>query len=272
MKFGTVAGTIVSDAANQIVAASPVESPGTLDVTVSSAGGTSATTSVNKFTCVAAPVVTGVSPTSGPTTGGTTVTVAGTNLLNATVDFGTVAATNVTSHTANTIVVASPSGTGAVSVTVTTVGGVSAASSADAFTYIPEPTLTVAGVAQNETTPTAASGTAFGQVAMFQQATQTFTIVNQGSAPLQLSGAPLVAIGGPQAGDFQVTQPPAATIAAGGSTTFSVAFAPQAIGSRSATLTIRSNAFNAPSCTFAINGTALAVPPVLNTRLRRASA
>ena len=80
VKFGTVAATIVSNTGNQIVARSPVESPGTVDVTVSGPGGPSATTSTDTFTCIAAPVVMGVSPTSGPATGGTTVTIVGTNL------------------------------------------------------------------------------------------------------------------------------------------------------------------------------------------------
>ncbi len=213
------------------------------------------------------PTVTGISPTTGPTTGGTTVTIAGTNLAGATmVKFGAVSAT-IVSDTANQIVARCPVESAAtVDVTVSNLGGASATSSADKFTYVapPQSILTVTGVAQNETTPTAANGTEFASVAVFQQATDTFTIVNQGNAPLQLTSARLVAVSGPQAGDFQVTQQPAATIAAGGSTTFAVTFSPQAAGLRAATLTIGSNAPNAPSFAFAINGTALAVPPVLN--------
>ena len=53
------------------------------------AGGTSATSSADQFTYVAAPTVTGVSPTAGSAAGGTTVTITGTNLANATaVKFG----------------------------------------------------------------------------------------------------------------------------------------------------------------------------------------
>ena len=124
--------------------------------------------------------------------------------------------------------------------------------------------IAVTGVTRNETTPLAANGTAFGSVVVFQQDSETFTIVNQGAGPLQLSGTLPVTLGGPQSGNFQVTQQPAATVVAGGSTTFTVAFAPQASGTSSATVTIASNAANAPSFAFAINGTALAVPPVVN--------
>ena len=115
---------------------------GTVDVTVTTPGGTSATSSADHFTYTAAPTVTAVSPTSGPGAGGTSVTVTGTNLASATaVDFGTTAGT-VTADTATSITVTSPAGTGTVDVTVTTAGGTSATSSADDFTYIPAPTVT----------------------------------------------------------------------------------------------------------------------------------
>ena len=56
---------------------------GTVDVTVMTAAGVSLTSSADKFSYVAAtgpPAVTGVAPATGPTTGGTTVTITGTNL------------------------------------------------------------------------------------------------------------------------------------------------------------------------------------------------
>ncbi len=110
-------------------------------MTVTTPAGTSATSSADHFTYMAAPTVTAVSPTSGPAGGGTSVTVTGTNLANATaVDFGTTAGT-VTADTADSITVTSPVGTGTVDVTVTTAGGTSATSSADHFTYTAVPTV-----------------------------------------------------------------------------------------------------------------------------------
>ena len=78
VKFGGTAATITSDTATQIVATSP---PGTgvVDVTVTTAGGTSATSPADEFNY--GPVaVTGVSPLSGPVTGGTSVTITGAGL------------------------------------------------------------------------------------------------------------------------------------------------------------------------------------------------
>lgn len=69
-----------------------------------------------------APTVTAVAPSSGPTTGGTQVTITGTNLTGATaVMFGSVAATAVTVNSATSITATSPAeGVGTVTVTVTT--------------------------------------------------------------------------------------------------------------------------------------------------------
>ena len=85
---------------------------------------------------VAAPTVTGLSPTIGFDGGGTLVTITGTGFTGATaVDFGTTPATNVTVVSATTITADSPAGTGVVDVTVTTPAGTSAISPADQFTY-----------------------------------------------------------------------------------------------------------------------------------------
>lgn len=89
-----------------------------------------------------APTVTGVSPNNGSPSGGTSVTITGTNFTDSTgawtasgVTFGGVAATSVVVVNATTITCVSPAGTGTVDVKVTTPGGTSAASGADQFTY-----------------------------------------------------------------------------------------------------------------------------------------
>jgi hypothetical protein len=89
------------------------------------------------FTLSVAPAVTGLSPTSGTASGGTSVTITGAGFTGATaVDFGTTAATSFTVGNGTTITAVSPAGTaGVVDVTVTTPGGKSATSTADKFTY-----------------------------------------------------------------------------------------------------------------------------------------
>ena len=86
-----------------------------------------------------APIVTGLSPTSGPTIGGNVVTISGTDFTGASaVRFGTNDGTHLVVVSASTIKVTVPAGTGTVDVTVTTRGGTSAKTPADRFTYVLE--------------------------------------------------------------------------------------------------------------------------------------
>ncbi len=128
--------TVVSD--SQITATSPAGS-GTIDVTVTTSSGTSATGSADQFTYLTPPpTITGISPASGPTTGGTSVTITGTGFTGATsVLFGQTASSSFTVVSDTQITVTSPSAnsTGTVDVTVTTPGGTSATGTADQFTY-----------------------------------------------------------------------------------------------------------------------------------------
>jgi hypothetical protein len=91
----------------------------------------------------AAPVVTGVSPAAGPVAGGTAVTITGAGFAagGSAVDFGTVAATDVTASTTTSITAVAPAGTGSVDVTVTTAVATSVTSAADQFTYEAAPTV-----------------------------------------------------------------------------------------------------------------------------------
>jgi len=88
---------------------------------------------------VAAPVVTSVRPSSGPTEGGTSVTITGSNFLSgATVSFGSAPSTSVTFVSPTQLTAIAPPGApGTVAVSVTTPGGTSASSSKDRYTYIP---------------------------------------------------------------------------------------------------------------------------------------
>jgi hypothetical protein len=144
VEFGSTAGTIILDSATEIEATSPAQAAGTVDVTVVTPIGTSATSPADQFTYqVPGPVVSTVSPSSGPTSGGTSVTISGSSLSGATaVNFGQTAGT-ITSDTATQITVTSPAGnTGAVDVTVVTAGGTSAISPYDQFNYGAAPTIT----------------------------------------------------------------------------------------------------------------------------------
>ncbi len=134
--FGSTAALIdMTVSASEIEVTSPKGS-GTVDVTVTTAGGTSVKTAAGHYTYVAAPIVSKVFPNMGPVGGGTVVTITGSNLAGAkVVDFGSTAAHIDKTVSASEIQVTSPNGSGTVDVTVTTAGGTSVKSAADNFTY-----------------------------------------------------------------------------------------------------------------------------------------
>src|SRR3989339_891388 len=70
---------------------------------------------------------------------------------------------------------------------------------------------------------------------------KTFAINNTGSANLNLTGSPLVAISGTNADQFSVTQQPVSPITPAGSTAFKIKFTPTSAGAKIATLTIQNN-------------------------------
>ena len=136
--FGSTAATSFSlNSATQITAVSPAQGAGTVNVTVTAAGGTSATSTADQFTFYAAPTVTGISPNSGGTVGGTQVVINGSNLGGATaVKFGGAAAASFAVNSATQITAVSPAeSAGMVNITVTTPGGTSASSAADQFAF-----------------------------------------------------------------------------------------------------------------------------------------
>ena len=138
VSFGGTGASIDSDSGTQITVTSPAGSAGTVNVTVTTAGGTSG--AVHFTYAVPAPAITGISPSSGPTAGGTAVTISGTNLSGATsVSFGGTSVA-IRSDSGTQITLASPAGSaGTVNVTVTTPAGTSNAAQ---FTYtVPAPTI-----------------------------------------------------------------------------------------------------------------------------------
>ena len=127
---------------------------------------------INTTSCTA-PVITSISPTSGANTGGTQVTITGTNLQNAyNVQFGS---TNATLSTVDSgsVTVFAPSGTTntTASVSLTTPCGTSTLSSAYTFS--------------NTLTPTSVSFTAPASMTVAEQTSLTATVKNfAGSATL----------------------------------------------------------------------------------------
>jgi hypothetical protein len=137
--FGAVPATGFTVVSNtEITAVTPAEVGGTRPVYVITPGGRS---SAGTFSFVAtAPSVTAVTPSSGPTVGGTTVTITGAGFSGATkVAFGGVLATNFTVVSATEITAVTPAraaGTRPVLVT-TALGGTSpSAGPSDEFTYV----------------------------------------------------------------------------------------------------------------------------------------
>ena len=142
--FGAAsAASFVVDSSTQIRATAPAGAPGSVDVRVTNSGGQSANTAADDFTFVAAPAVTSVSPSSGPTGGGTAVTITGTNLSGASaVSFGGTPASSFTVDSATQITATAPARVpGTVAVRVTTVGGQSPDTAADDYTYVAAPTV-----------------------------------------------------------------------------------------------------------------------------------
>jgi hypothetical protein len=84
----------------------------------------------------AAPAITSISPTSGTTSGGTSVTITGSGFTGATrVAFGGVAAAGFTVNSNTQITAVSPAQTGAHYIVVTGPGGTSPTVSAAIYTY-----------------------------------------------------------------------------------------------------------------------------------------
>ena len=141
--FGSAPASFVVDSDTQITAMSPAASVGTVNVTVSTALGTSASSAADQFTYEAAPVVLGVSPAAGLPAGGGVVEVSGTGFAGASaVSFGSIAASSFTVLSPSEISAVVPAqSAGTVDITLTTPSGTSATVAADRFVYEPAPTV-----------------------------------------------------------------------------------------------------------------------------------
>ncbi len=134
VKFGTVSASTLVVTGTAVTVTNPPHLQGTVPVSVTTLGGSS--TKTDAFTYITpVPELTSVTPASGTKTGGTLVTLHGSNLASTSaVDFGTVEATTVVAATSTVSAVTPAHAAGAVAVTVTTTGGT--AKETTAFTYI----------------------------------------------------------------------------------------------------------------------------------------
>jgi len=160
------------------------------------------------------PAVTSLSESTGPSAGGTTVTVLGTGFTpSSTVSFGGTAAQSVTYLSPEALTVVSPPGTGLVDVVAGTAGGHSATSTADQFYYGSSQTVTGLSPAAGPTTGgtmvtitgtglTGATAVGFGG-----EAASSFTVVSgseiQAVAPPQPAGSVDVEVVTPAGGSAQ---------------------------------------------------------------------
>ena len=152
--FGATASPSVTYvSADELQAESPA-GMGTVNVLVADSNGTSGAVAGDQFTyTAAAPAVTGITPNSGPTSGGTTVTINGTGFAsNAQVLFGATAAQSVTFVNSGELQAVAPSSsaTGSVNVIVVQPSGTSPVTTADSFDYTaPTSSLSVTGISPN---------------------------------------------------------------------------------------------------------------------------
>jgi len=192
---GSAATNVVVASATSITATTPAHAVGAVSVTVANPD-TQSGTLAGAFTYIStAPTVTGVTPSTGTTLGGSLVTIGGTNFVSgASVTIGGSAATNVVVANATSLTATTPAhATGAVSVTVTNPDAQSG-TRASAFTYVlTAPTVTTVTPATGPTTggtSVAIAGTNFVAGAVVRFGTLAATSVNVVSATSMTATSP----------------------------------------------------------------------------------
>lgn len=119
--------------------------------------------------------------------------------------------------------------------------------------------------ASTSTSPTVTlspSSLAFGSVSLGSTAAQTLTLTNTSTVPLSVSS---LQISGTNSADFSAVNS-CATVAGGATCSIPVTFAPAAVGSRTATLSLNDNATGSPQ-TVTLNGAGSTAPSVFTTYL-----
>lgn len=136
VQFGSAPASSYVVANDNIIEAVSPPGSDTVEVTVTTPGGTSGTGSQgDRFSYVPVPVVTNVNPNF--LTPGQSTVISGSGFTGASeVAFGGVSAASFTVNSDAQITAVIPQGTGTVDVTVTSLGGTSAINTADRFTYV----------------------------------------------------------------------------------------------------------------------------------------
>lgn len=141
VRFGlTPAASFTVNSASQITAVSPAGSAGAVDISIVTASGTSANSAADVYTfeLAPAPAITALAPTHGPASGGSSVTITGSNFTGATaVKFGVATSGSFSVGSNTQISAVAPAGTpgSTVNVTVITASGTSAIGASSEFTY-----------------------------------------------------------------------------------------------------------------------------------------
>lgn len=127
----------------QISLTAPPQTAGIVDVVVTTPGGPSATSAAAKFRYVGVPAITSLTPAQGPSAGGTSVIIAGTDFVGVTtIRFGSSSVAVPGGYTDTSITVDAPAGSaGTVGVEIEALGG-SSSGGANQFTYVDPPTVT----------------------------------------------------------------------------------------------------------------------------------
>jgi hypothetical protein len=207
--FGATPASFVFKSDNSITATSPNAPAGTVDITVTTAGGASATSGADTFTFYAQPTVTSISPNFGPVTGGTDVIITGTAFSTTTsVNFGGQPTYFFTVDSDTQLEVTAPAGENPdnENVTVNTLGGSSAPSTGSNFTY-------------NAASPPGCAATcmSIGDASMLEGDTTTHTMMfpvtlsqpSTSKVTVQYATSDVTATGGAHAGngvDYQSRQ------------------------------------------------------------------
>lgn len=242
--FGGAAGTNISASANEITVTAPAGSPGAVDVVVTTPGGSA--TASGAYTYIVGPSISSVSPNTGPTSGGYTVTINGNNLINATdVTFGGVSG-GIGTRRPNSLEVTVPALNTPRTVDVVVTGPGGTATLTNGFTAIGAPTIS--GVSPNKgsrgggqtvtitgTNLTGASTVSFGGVAGSNIVVDSATQLRV-TTPVRLDGAM----------DVTVTTPGGIATLAGGYT----------FVSPSVTITSPANGGTVTTSTITVSGTA----------------